>query len=130
MLTADRIEVIQEQPQELVLDVQPGFEPTPTPNTGSNQMEIDTLSPKTLLISILRVVGNKTLAGIDFIGEKVAGILGITAPKYGIYIDAGIEQEKQMVKQQEYERLAENARWIQAQKSGLMARNDSGMLEV
>jgi hypothetical protein len=41
--------------------------------------------------------GAKVLSTMDLIGETVANILGITEPRYSLYIDDAIEYQKQVM---------------------------------
>ncbi|KAI9203953.1 uncharacterized protein BJ171DRAFT_582330 [Polychytrium aggregatum] len=55
---------------------------------------------------IAKTVGATAFSGMEYAGEVLASVLGITTPRYALYLDDAIEYQK-MIKEQQQCDLAE-----------------------
>lgn len=74
------------------------------------------------------MVGYKVLGACDFVGEKIAGILGITSPKYSYEIEQFKKIEEERKKTQEEEKSMGG--WMQetanVRSESLEMKNNNG----
>ncbi|KAJ3085707.1 hypothetical protein HK102_013901 [Quaeritorhiza haematococci] len=61
-------------------------------------------------------IGSKILSGVDFVGEKLADVIGITQPKYGLYMEDALEYQRSLEEEGSDGLSQENARILQQER--------------